>query len=116
MGFMTILMRDGIYIRVVARTGPAAHGFLLPLSTAWIVVPCGRRGKSRLWRDQWASQANTDTEEDLPQTSKLRAREMKNQGSHIAETPLEISGDIGPGPILLGAKARAQMVATEPNT
>jgi hypothetical protein len=48
--------------------------------------------------------------------SRLKKREMKNQGSHIAESPPEMSGDIGPGPRLLGAKALAQMVATEPNT
>ena len=48
--------------------------------------------------------------------SKLKAREMKNQGSHIAEIPPEISGEIGPGPILFGAKPLAQIVATEPNT
>lgn len=31
-------------------------------------------------------------------------------------TPAEISGDTGPGPILFGAKARAQIVAIEPRT
>jgi hypothetical protein len=54
--------------------------------------------------------------QDLPQMSKLKASEIKNQGSHKAEIPPEISGEIGPGPILFGAKALAQIVATEPRT
>lgn len=83
---------------------------------AWIVVPYGKRGKTRLVEMSVTVRCDPRRIDDLPHISRLKNSEMKNQGSHIAEIPPEISGEIGPGPILFGAKALAHIVATEPRT